>query len=173
VTPNFSASALVAVGGSAMAANNVSNPLAASFIGCTLTGTSNSGGRGLNIANTTLFTLTAQDTIIYAPVPISLGGPATNLTVNHSGINLVHASSGTTVLVSTNPTSMDITAYKAMFDSTAIDVDPALSTTDYVHLGSGSMAVDKVSGPTCSTPKDIDGETRPKGSACDIGADEK
>src|SRR5262249_20632186 len=130
-------------------------------------------GRGLNIANSTQFTLTTQDTIYYASLPIAMGGPATNLTVVHSGINLLHAPTGTTVLVSTNPTNMHITAYKSMFDTTAIDADPALSTSDYVHLGTGSMAVDKIPGPPCSTAKDIDGDTRPRGTACDIGADEK
>jgi hypothetical protein len=172
VTPSFAASALVAVGGTAMAANNVAGPLAVSFVGCTLNGTGNAGGRGLNVANTTQLMLSTQDTIYYAVVPIAVGGPANQLTVNHMGINLLHASASTTVLSSTDA-PMNIAAYNSMVDSTAIDANPALSTSDYVHLGAGSMAVDKIPGPTCSTPKDIDGDTRPQGGACDIGADEQ
>jgi hypothetical protein len=170
-TPVITASALVSLAGNAVAANNgASSPLALTITGSTLNGTTTTGGRAINVAMTSLFTLNMTDSILYAHTPIGLSGMTNQLAVNHTGVNLLHGNSST--IVASAAGSADIAAYKSTWDSSAVDMDPLLSATDYVHLLPGSPAVGLAGPQPCSTPMDIEGETRPKGPACDVGADE-
>jgi hypothetical protein len=172
VTPLFASSALIAVGGNAVVANNASSmPLAMNFLASTINGTTATGGRGINVAQTSQLTLGLIDTIVQGVYAISLSGSSNQLAVNHMGINLLHGSSA--VLASTNGAA-DITAYRSAYgDTSAVDMDPLLSVFDNVHLQGGSPALGLAGASPCSTAKDIDGQTRPQSGACDVGADEQ
>jgi hypothetical protein len=53
--------------------------------------------------------------------------------------------------------------------------DPAWASVDALdfHLTDASALAIDHAGTTCGTPDDIDGETRPDGAGCDLGADER
>jgi hypothetical protein len=161
----------VAIGGnSVVATNTTSAMLSMSFVGSTLNATG-TPSRAVNVGQTSQLALALTDTILTGSIPIGLSGASTQLMVTPGGINLLHGSTTTILAFATG--SYDISGYQTNYDANAKDMDPKLSTTDYVHLLSGSPAVDLTHSTTCSTMRDIDGEMRPKGTYCDVGADEQ
>ncbi|HET9721459.1 MAG TPA: choice-of-anchor Q domain-containing protein, partial [Candidatus Saccharimonadales bacterium] len=56
-----------------------------------------------------------------------------------------------------------------------IDGTPSYVSTVYpwdLHLKSGSAGIDQAESSSCAVSTDMDGDSRPQGTACDIGADE-
>jgi hypothetical protein len=171
ITPRFESSALIAPAGNVAVGNNsAGSPLAMTFVGSTLNGTG-AGSRAINLASTSTLSLGLTDSILIANIPISSSGAIGSIQLTHSGVNLLHGVTTTIVALSTG--SLDIAGYQTNYDSSGLDMDPLLSTTDYIHLQAGSPAVGLAGASPCSTPKDIDGESRPKGTNCDVGADEQ
>jgi hypothetical protein len=167
VRPRFESSALVAVGGNALVINNAaSSPMAVDFVGSTLNSVNSTA---INVFKTSQLTLGLTDTIVTGNVPIAVSGPAAMLAVTPMGVNLLHGSTAT--VLATSSGNYTIAMYNATYDLNAQDHDP-MFISDNFHLSATSPAKDLTGSATCSTPLDIDGETRPRGTFCDVGADE-
>src|SRR5262249_23495870 len=127
------------------------------------------GGRALYIVNTSKLSLGLQDTVLAGQWAIS-GNMTSGLVGNAQGTNVLHRHSGVATFTAM---TLDITGYKTTFnDPNAKDLPPMFAGDNF-HLAPGSPLVDLTMTTSCSTNQDVDGETRPKGAACDVGADEQ
>jgi hypothetical protein len=171
IVPEVQASALVAIGGIAYAAQQVeSSTMTINFVASTLNGV---GGIGIALQSPTFLNLGLRDTIITGETPISsYDSSVSKMPITAAGQNILHG--GSTTVYKLSNSALDITAYRSMCgDANAKDLDPGIDPADHVHLVAGAAAADIAGPPPCSTSQDVDGEARPKGGACDVGADER
>jgi hypothetical protein len=170
-TPDVQSSAMVSIGGNAFAAQQVeSSTMAANFIASTFNAV---GGVGIALQTPSWLALGLKDTIVTGETPISSYDSSTSkMPITAAGQNILHG--GTTTIYKLSTSALDITAYRTTCnDPNAKDLDPGIDPTDHVHLQAGAGAADLAGPAPCSTNRDVDGDSRPKGGACDVGADER
>lgn len=126
-------------------------------------GNGGAAGTGGGIANLDTATVEAQDTIFAGNLAIGTG-PDCQGTVRSNGHNLIRASSGCTILGATATDLIDVDELLG-----PLQVNPPGTTATHALLF-GSIAIDAGSCGGGSVTVDQRGVSRPRGSACDIGA---